>query len=139
MSDPLNSRKTAAGSTQPIPPKQCCSSEDLESCATANESSRRRFFQMALQGTMAGIVTATGFEFAAPRPVLAQSKLSPDAALKELMDGNARFIAGRSNAHEQDVAILMQNTLDKQEPYASVLACSDSRVPVEIIFDQTIG
>lgn len=88
---------------------------------------------------MAGLVTATGIEFAAPRPVLAQSKLSPDAALQELMDGNARFISGRANAHEHDVLILKQNTLDKQEPYAAVLACADSRVPVEMIFDQTIG
>jgi carbonic anhydrase len=138
MSDPLNSKKPDAGDTRPIPAQQCCSGEKLKPSAAANESSRRHFFQMALRGTMAGIVTATGFEFAA-RPVMAQSKLSPDAALKELMDGNARFTSGRSNAHEQDVAILKQNTLDKQEPYASVLACSDSRVPVEIIFDQTIG
>jgi carbonic anhydrase len=139
MSDPFNSKNPAAGTTQPIPAEQCCSGEDLKPCAVANESSRRRFFQMALRGTMAGLVTATGIDLAAPRPVMAQSKLSPDAALKELMDGNARFVSGRSNAHEQDVAILKQNTLDKQEPYASVLACSDSRVPVEIIFDQTIG
>jgi len=139
MSDPLHSKKTAAGETQPIPAEHCCSGQDLESCAAVNESSRRRFFQMALRGTMAGVVTAAGIEFAAPRPVMSQSKLSPDAAVKELMDGNARFVSGRSNAHEQDVAILKQNTLDKQEPYASVLACSDSRVPVEIIFDQTIG
>jgi carbonic anhydrase len=55
------------------------------------------------------------------------------------MDGNARFRTGRANAHEQDVLILKQNTLDKQEPYAAVLACADSRVPVEMIFDQTIG
>ena len=71
MSDPLNSKKTAARNTQPIPVERCCSGEDLETGAAANESSRRRFFQMALQGTLAGLVTATGIEFAAPRPVLA--------------------------------------------------------------------
>jgi carbonic anhydrase len=70
---------------------------------------------------------------------MAQSKLSPDAALQELLDGNGRFISGRPTAHEQDLVILKQNTLDKQEPYAAVLACADSRVPVEMIFDQTIG
>jgi carbonic anhydrase len=139
MSNLLNLRKTGAGDTHAIPAEQCCSGEDLETREAANESSRRRFFQMALRGTLTGLVTATGIEFAGPRPVLAQSKLSPDAALKELMDGNARFISGRSNAHEQDVLILKQNTLDKQEPYAAVLACADSRVPVEMIFDQTIG
>jgi carbonic anhydrase len=139
MSDIFISRKSVAGNNPTIPAKSGHSCEDLEARAAANESSRRRFFRMTLGGTLAGLVTARGFEFAAPRPVLAQSKLSPDAALQELMDGNARFISGRANAHEQDVLILKQNTLDKQEPYAAVLACADSRVPVEMIFDQTIG
>jgi carbonic anhydrase len=86
-----------------------------------------------MAGTVAGIVTAEGMEFTEPHPVMAQSKLSPDAALQELLDGNGRFISGRPTAHEQDLTILKQNTLDKQEPYAAVLACADSRVPVEMI------
>jgi len=40
---------------------------------------------------------------------------------------------------EQDLAILQQRTIDKQEPFAAVLSCADSRVPVELVFDQTIG
>jgi hypothetical protein len=35
--------------------------------------------------------------------------------------------------------MLMRQTTEKQEPFASVLACADSRVPVEIVFDQSIG
>jgi carbonic anhydrase len=139
MSDFCHSRESGAGNIPAIPAKSCHSCDDLQAHTAASESSRRRFFQMALGGTLAGLATAKGIEIAAPRPVQAQSKLSPDAALQELLDGNARFISGRSNTHEQDLAILKQNTLDKQEPYASVLACSDSRVPVEMIFDQTIG
>ena len=34
---------------------------------------------------------------------------------------------------------MLQQTLEKQEPFAAVLSCSDSRVPVEVVFDQTIG
>lgn len=139
MSDFLDSRKTAAGNIPAIPAEECCSGQGLENSAKPGESSRRRFFQNALRGAATGLVAAAGFKFAAPRPVLAQSKLSPDAALQELMDGNARFRTGHANAHEQDVLILKQNTLDKQEPYAAVLACADSRVPVEMIFDQSIG
>jgi carbonic anhydrase len=139
MSDPLNSKKTTPENTQPIPAEPCCSGEDLESRAGAKESSRRRFFQMTLGGTVAGLAAAKGIELAAPSSVVAQSKLTPDEALKELMDGNARFVSGRYTADAQDILILKQKTLDKQEPYASVLACSDSRVPVEMIFDQTIG
>jgi carbonic anhydrase len=37
------------------------------------------------------------------------------------------------------LAILKKNTVEKQEPFASVLSCADSRVPVELIFDQSIG
>jgi carbonic anhydrase len=76
---------------------------------------------------------------ARPSPVSAQSPLSPDDALRQLMDGNRRFVEGRLTAHEQDLAILKQHTVDKQEPFATLLSCSDSRVPVELIFDQTIG
>jgi carbonic anhydrase len=78
-------------------------------------------------------------EFAAPRQIRGQSRLTPDAALEELLAGNKRFVTRQSTAHEQDLSILKQNTVDKQEPFAAVLACADSRVPVEIIFDQSIG
>ncbi len=94
---------------------------------------------MTLGRTLAGLATAAGLEFTTPHPVLAQSKLSPDAALQELMDGNRRFTSGRLTAHEQDLAILKQNTIEKQEPFAAVLSCADSRVPVEMVFDQSIG
>lgn len=139
MSDLLNPTKTSVENALASPAEKCCSREDLETRTAATESPRRRFFQMALGGTAAGLIAAAGIEFAAPRPLQAQSKLSPDAALQELMKGNERFRTGRANAHEQDVQILKQNTLDKQEPYAAVLACADSRVPVEMIFDQTVG
>src|SRR5258708_15268153 len=40
---------------------------------------------------------------------------------------------------DDDLGILRQNTVAKQEPFASVLSCADSRVPVELAFDQSIG
>ena len=75
----------------------------------------------------------------APRSAGAQSTKTPDEALKALMDGNARFTANRLTSFTEDLTILAQKTAEKQEPFASVLACADSRVPVEIIFDQSIG
>ena len=74
-----------------------------------------------------------------PAPVFAQSTLTPDAALGRLMAGNKRFVAGKMTAHEHDLAILKQNTVEKQEPFAAVLSCADSRVPVELVFDESIG
>ena len=75
----------------------------------------------------------------APRPALAQSALSPEAALKQMMDGNQRFIDKKLISFDEDLAELKQNTAEKQEPFAAVLSCADSRVPVELIFDQSIG
>ena len=55
------------------------------------------------------------------------------------MAGNQRFAANQLTSVEHDLAILKEHTVDKQEPFAGVLGCADSRVPVELIFDQTIG
>ena len=100
--------------------------------------SRRRFLQWGATGTAMGLLTG-GLELATPLPARAQSVLSPDAALDELMEGNKRFRTGGMTAHEHDLDILRQHTEEKQEPFASVLSCADSRVPVELVFDQTIG
>lgn len=70
---------------------------------------------------------------------LAQSTLTPEMALMELIEGNKRFVAGNPTLFEQDLAILRHHTSEKQQPFAAVLTCSDSRIPVELIFDQTIG
>ena len=50
------------------------------------------------------------------------------------MAGNERFAAGRITSDAEDLAILKQNNAKKQEPFAAVLSCADSRVPVELSF-----
>jgi len=72
-------------------------------------------------------------------PEQGQSLLTPEQPLNELLEGNKRFVAGRLTPFRKDLAILRHNTSEKQQPFAAVLACADSRVPVELIFDQTIG
>jgi len=99
---------------------------------------RRDLFRMGVAGSVTlGLGLASGL--VTPRRTRAQSALTPDEALKALMDGNARFTAGRLTSFQEDLTILAQKTADKQEPFAAVLSCADSRVPVEIVFDQTIG
>src|SRR6476661_111361 len=73
------------------------------------------------------------------RRAVAQSKMTPDDAFHSLMSGNDRFAANRFTSVEHDLQILRDHTVDKQEPFAGVLSCADSRVPVELVFDQTIG
>jgi carbonic anhydrase len=99
---------------------------------------RRLFLQKAISGAMVGVAAQAGLSLASPQ-AQAQSILSPDAALKELVAGNKRFAANQLTSIEHDLRILKEHTVDKQEPFAAVLSCADSRVPVELIFDQTIG
>ena len=93
---------------------------------------------MGLAGAAVGLLTG-GMELAFPPTASAQSTLTPDEALAELMAGNKRFISGQLTSFDHDLAILKQHTVDKQEPFAAVLSCADSRVPVELVFDQSIG
>ena len=62
-----------------------------------------------------------------------REKNNPDAALEELLAGNRRFTSGRTSSHRRDLAILQQ-MMEKPEPFAAVLSCADSRVPVELVF-----
>ncbi len=101
--------------------------------------SRRRLFGATLGGAAAAMLAGIGTELEAPRAALAQSTLSPDEALKALMDGNRRFVEKHLASFQEDIDMLRQGTAEKQEPFASVLACADSRVPVELVFDQSIG
>src|SRR5882757_976445 len=101
--------------------------------------SRRHFFHNAFSGVAVGIAAQAGMELAFPPQLRAQSSLTPDAALQELLEGNRRFAANQLTSIEHDLQVLKEHTADKQEPFAAVLACADSRVPVELIFDQTVG
>ena len=64
-------------------------------------------------------------------------KMTPDLAIKELIDGNLRF---RKHEHiTRDFMNEVQESAAKQYPFAIILGCIDSRVPVEILFDQGVG
>lgn len=100
---------------------------------------RRQFLQTVLSSAVVGLAVQTGVELAAPRKLSAQSSLTPDAALQELLAGNERFATNRLTSIAHDLIVLKERTVEKQEPFAAALSCADSRVPVELIFDQTIG
>ena len=60
--------------------------------------------------------------------------------LQELLDGNKRFLAGSSQQSSQGSLVKLKEFAQSgQSPKAIVLCCSDSRAPVEMIFDQDIG
>ncbi len=65
--------------------------------------------------------------------------VSAEQALERLREGNRRFVNGETGHVEAVERIHSGEAVDDQHPIAIVLACSDSRVPIELIFDQGIG
>ncbi len=70
-------------------------------------------------------------------PLLDRDKITPQEALDILVEGNHRF--ANNMEEEKDFQTLIHITKDKQHPFASFLSCSDSRAPVELLFDQALG
>ncbi len=100
-----------------------------------NQESRRQWLGMALAG---GVVASAGFARSRIRPQPAPPPASPQEALERLYAGNRRFVAGAGESAHQDHRRLMDLTA-RQTPFAAFLGCADSRVPIEIVFDQGFG
>lgn len=66
-----------------------------------------------------------------------QEALTPDEILKDLMEGNERFTSDQFQSRDHNA--MKQSAVGGQYPKAVILSCVDSRVPVEIVFDQGIG
>src|SRR6478735_12618863 len=66
------------------------------------------------------------------------SLLTGDQALNRLKAGNARFVAGKAQfpTVQKDVLAMLSRG---QHPFATILGCSDSRVPPELLFDASFG
>jgi carbonic anhydrase len=74
-----------------------------------------------------------------PRLVHGQEAMpSPEAALKLLKEGNARFVADKQKSKSIDEMKWLE-IAQKQRPFASVLSCADSRTVPSLIFDKGLG
>jgi carbonic anhydrase len=101
--------------------------------------SRRNSLKFVAGAIGTGILAAgAGADLAAPEPAIAQNDLTPDAALKQLIDGNKRFVESKRQNPHQDFGRLTE-VAKTQKPFAAILGCADSRFPSEIIFDQGLG
>ena len=65
--------------------------------------------------------------------------ISATEALQRLQDGNRRFFTSDGDNEVTASRMHLPNMAGGQNPFAIILACSDSRVPTEMIFDQGIG
>jgi carbonic anhydrase len=63
---------------------------------------------------------------------------APDAVLKQLEEGNARFVAGKPK-HPNASPARRGELAKGQHPKAAILGCADSRVPPELVFDEGLG
>jgi len=68
----------------------------------------------------------------------ADGSVSANDALARLMEGNARFVRGEPR-HSRATREVLADLAKGQRPYATILGCSDSRVPPELVFDAGFG
>jgi carbonic anhydrase len=98
--------------------------------------SRREFVSMAVGASVALPGTCAGADLEPVQPHAAPA--NPDAALRQLLDGNERFIKGKlshpGRAPSDFIALA-----EEQRPLSVILGCADSRVPPEVLFDQGVG
>lgn len=100
-----------------------------------NRSTRREFVRTA------GIVTAATVAGSVPGAVRAadpKDRPKPDDVLKNLMEGNKRFVEGKLT-HPGRTPKDFQALAAGQAPPAIILGCADSRCPPEVLFDQGVG
>lgn len=68
----------------------------------------------------------------------AKAPETPKDAITALMEGNSRFVSGNTIHPNSDID-RVKETAPHQEPFAAIVSCSDSCVPVELVFDQGLG
>ena len=109
---------------------------------------RRKLLKLGTFAMGAGVVTKVTDSQANPHPIpktetiIAFEELgedaTPDLVLEALMAGNKRFVNNKLEAPNQDPARLKEVSTE-QKPLVSIMSCSDSRVPLAIVFDRGIG
>jgi carbonic anhydrase len=100
--------------------------------------SRRRLIRAAGLGLGGLGLGVLGAPVALAKSHGTQAQVTPDAAMARLVAGNARFVAGKP-LHPHTNSARRDAVAAGQQPFASILACADSRVAPELIFDQGLG
>jgi carbonic anhydrase len=96
----------------------------------------RRARQMLLTGFLCAIFslgTLMSVVSSASAASSGADSVPPDQALKQLLEGNQRYVHNTAKHPDQ------RPSAEDQHPIAGILSCADSRVPPEIIFDQGVG
>lgn len=110
---------------------------DLNHVHSAACGVSRRGLLAASCGSLLG-ATAPGLVPGAAQDRPVPADFSPAQAVELLYAGNERFCAGKPRAPHRDL-VRLKEVAPAQKPYAAFLGCADSRVPIEIVFDQGFG
>lgn len=102
-------------------------------------STNRRDVLKLVAAGLAGMASEPSRAIAQEKAALFHKPDSPKEAMDLLIAGNRRFVAHNLTSFEADLALLRADSEEHQEPFAAILSCADSRVPPELIFDQSIG
>ena len=111
-----------------------CYPSDSKQTPHIPRRSMLRLSAASLIGLTLGNAVAAKDTEAPPKP---QNVLSPEAALRRLLAGNARYVSGSSGRH--DFKHEREALAAGQNPFAAVLGCADSRIAPEYAFDTARG
>ncbi|ADG69508.1 carbonic anhydrase [Planctopirus limnophila DSM 3776] len=114
-----------------------------EAAMTSPRTSSRRMWLKQMTATACGCgMVGSGLMNAntllGEEPMQVPMPTTPQEALDLLYHGNERFSRGQSMAAHRDLD-RVKAVARKQSPFAAFLGCADSRVPIEIVFDQGFG
>jgi carbonic anhydrase len=94
--------------------------------------------QLASCFVIVGLLSASQFTGAADPAHSDQPAVAPAEAISKLKEGNGRYTGGNLQ-HPGQTAERRTELAKTQHPFATIVSCSDSRVPPEIVFDQGLG
>src|SRR6266436_3516616 len=94
--------------------------------------------QLACCFAVVSLLAASQFAFAADPSHPERPSVAPAEAISKLKEGNGRYTGGNLQ-HPGQTAERRAELAKSQYPFATILSCSDSRVPPEIVFDQGLG
>lgn len=112
--------------------------EDIPGHAPAHRPAPAKKKAKAPAAHSAQVSHAAPAEHAPQAAHVVEAGLDPEVAMSRLMDGNVRYMSGFSTHPNQELSRRAE-VAKGQKPFASILACADSRVAPEILFDQGLG
>ncbi len=97
-----------------------------------------RKVQLAFCFAVVSLLAASQFALAADPAHSEQPSVAPAEAISKLKEGNGRYVGGNMQ-HPGQTTERRAELAKSQYPFATIVSCSDSRVPPEIVFDQGLG